>query len=81
MCELRLPLFSALLAKCQHRRKENMGMDLAEQGLCPRHMQGCLTLVREVAVQMHKVIVVRQSVGRGSPTSSITLTPKHVLQP
>lgn len=56
-------------------------MDLAEQGLCPRHMQGCLTLVREVAVQMHKVILVKQSVGRGSPTPSITLTPKHVLQP
>lgn len=53
-------------------------MDMAEQGLCPRHMQRCLTLVREVAVKMHKVILVRPSVGRGSPTSSITLAPKHV---
>lgn len=53
-------------------------MDMAEQGLCPRNMQRCLTLIREVAIQMHKVILVRQSVGRGSPTSSITLAPKHV---
>lgn len=36
-------------------------MDMAEQSLCPRHTQRCLTLVREVEVKMHKVILVRQS--------------------
>lgn len=52
MCELRLehddvklPLFSALLAKCQLRRKENMCWAQTRQSrVCvPKHMLGCMT--------------------------------------
>lgn len=78
--DVKLPLFSACLAKCQPRRKENvLGRDTAEQGLCPQAHAGvsdpCLG---RRAVHLHKVAIVEQSVGRASSTSNIALAPKHM---